>query len=333
MNADLAALFPAGGPGGRGVLGLGGAQVGNLATAISDEQASRTLHRAWERGIRYFDTAPHYGLGLSERRLGAFLREHGEDEYVLSTKVGRLIVPHPDPRPEDDQGFVVPGDRRRQWDFSVAGVERSLNESLSRLGLSSVDILLAHDPDQAWAGAAREGLAALAGLRAAGLVRAVGVGTNSTAGLASIVEDGLVDVIMLANRYSLLDHSALEPVLEPARRAGVVVIAAGVFATGLLATARPAPGATYEYGPAGPEVVARAHRLASISHDHGVELPAAALAFPRLHPAVGAVVVGMRTPAEVDENLRRAEVDIPAGLWDDLIAEGLIPAAAGPRPT
>ena len=138
---------------------------------------------------------------------------------------------------------------------------------------------------------------------------------------------------MLANRYSLLDHGAVESVLEPARRAGVVVVAAGVFATGLLATARPAPGATYEYGPAGAEVIARAERLASMSEDHGVELPAVALAFPLLHPAVGAIVVGMRSAREVDENLDRFETDIPAGLWRDLITEGLIPAGCGPQPS
>ena len=184
----------------------------------------------------------------------------------------------------------------RRWDFSAAGVERSLRESLDRLGLDAVDILFAHDPDQAWDGAAREGLASLARLKAAGVVSAIGIGTNSTAGLAPLIRDGLVDVIMLANRYSLLDHGALEPVLEPAREAGVAVIAVGVFATGLLATARPAPGATYEYRPADAAVIERARRIASICEDHGVELPAAALAFPLMHPAVAAVAVGMRSP-------------------------------------
>ena len=330
MTADVAGLFDrARSP--RGILGLGGAPLGNLARAVSDDEANQTLRRAWDRGVRYFDTAPHYGLGLSERRTGAFLRDRREDEYVLSTKVGRLIVPAPDPRPQDDDGFVVPGDRTRRWDFSAAGVERSLRESLARLGLDSVDLLYVHDPDQASAGAAREGLAALADLKAAGLVQAIGIGTNSAAGLASIIEDGLVDVVMLANRYSLLDHGAVESVLEPARRAGVAVVAAGVFATGLLATARPAPGATYEYGPAGAEVIARAERLASMSEDHGVELPAVALAFPLLHPAVSAIAIGMRSAREVDENLDRFETDIPAGLWRDLIAEGLIPAGCGPQ--
>ncbi|ETK36823.1 aldo/keto reductase [Microbispora sp. ATCC PTA-5024] len=329
MTAAVAGLLNLARPG-RGVLGLGGSPLGNLGRAVSDDEAARTVRRAWDRGIRYFDTAPHYGLGLSERRIGAELRRRPRDEFVLSTKVGRLIVPNPEPRERDDDGFAVPGDRTRRWDFSAAGVERSLQESLERLGLDSVDILYAHDPDQAGEGAAREGLASLARLKAAGLVKAIGIGTNATAGLARIIEDGLVDVIMLANRYSLLDHSGLDSVLAPAHEAGVAVVAAGVFATGLLSTARPAPGATYEYRAADAEVIGRAGRLAAICEDHGVELPAAALAFPLLHPAVAAVAVGMRSPGEVDEDLRRFETDVPDGLWTDLVAEGLIPAAAVP---
>lgn len=312
----------------HGLIGFGGAPLGNLGRPVSDAVAAETMRRAWDGGIRYYDTAPHYGLGLSERRIGAALGRYPRDEFVVSTKVGRLIVPNPRPRDWDDDGFAVAGDLTRRWDFSAAGVERSLAESLSRLGLDSVDILYVHDPDQAGEGAAREGLASLARLKAAGAVKAIGIGTNSTAGLAGIIEDGLVDVIMLANRYSLLDHAALDTVLAPARHAGVAVIAAGVFATGLLATARPAPDATYEYRAASAEVVERANRIASVCEDHGVELPAAALAFPLLHPAVAAVAVGMRSPGEVDEDLRRFQADVPDGLWSDLVAEGLIPAGA-----
>jgi len=312
----------------HGVIGLGGAPLGNFARPMSDDEAATTMGRAWGRGIRYFDTAPHYGLGLSERRMGAELRHHPRHEFVVSTKVGRLIVPNPDPRTWDDDGFAVPGDLMRRWDFSASGVERSLEESLARLGLDSVDILLAHDPDQAWEGAAREGLASLARLKAAGLVTAIGIGTNSTVGLAGIIAEGLVDVIMLANRYSLLDHAALDSVLAPARQAGTAVVAVGVFATGLLSTRRPAAGATYEYRAAGAEVIERTNRIASICEDHGVQLPAAALAFPLLHPAIVAVAVGMRSPREVDEDLRQFETDVPDGLWSDLVAEGLIPGRA-----
>ena len=313
-----------------GVLGFGGAPVGNFAAPMDDEQAGHTLRRAWERGVRYFDTAPHYGLGLSERRLGAELRHRPRDEFVISTKVGRLLVPRARPLGRDDDGFVVPGDLERRWDFSAGGVERSLRESLERLGLDRIDILLAHDPDQAWDGAAREALASLAHLKAAGVVSAIGIGTNVTAGLAPLIRAGLLDVIMLANRYSLLDHSALESVLAPARDAGVAVVAAGVFATGLLSTAQPSPGATYEYRPADAAVVQRARRIAEICADHGVPLPAAALAFPLLHPAVAAVAVGMRSPREVDEDIERFTTDIPAGLWRDLVAAGFLPAGAVP---
>lgn len=329
MTSALDALLGHGAAPG-GVLGLGGAPLGNFAAAIDDEQAARTVSRAWDRGIRYFDTAPHYGLGLSERRLGAELRRRPREEFVVSTKVGRLLVPRVPPREWDDDGFLVPGDVRRQWDFSAGGVERSLEESLGRLGLDAVDILFAHDPDQAWQGADREALASLARLKDAGLVSAIGIGTNSTAGLAPLIREGLVDVIMLANRYSLLDHSALDTVLAPAREAGVAVVAVGVFATGLLSTARPAPGATYEYRPAEAAVVERAGRIASICEDHGVELPAAALAFPLLHPAVTAVAVGMRSPDEVDEDLRRFDTAVPAALWRDLVTAGLIPGPAVP---
>ncbi|WP_205752610.1 aldo/keto reductase [Cryptosporangium phraense] len=317
-------------PARAGKLGLGGAPLGNFVTAISDDQARRTIDRAWDQGLRYFDTAPHYGLGLSERRLGAALRDRPREEFVVSTKVGRLLVPQIPAQDWDDDGFRVPGALRRQWDFSPEGVERSLSESLDRLGLDAVDILYAHDPDQAWGSAAREALGSLTRLRDAGLVSAIGIGTNSTAGLADLIGEGLVDVIMLANRYSLLDHSALETVLAPAAKAGVAVVAVGVFATGLLSTARPAAGATFDYRPADAAVLERTGRIASICADHGVDLPAAALAFPLLHPAVSAVAVGMRSPDEVDDDVRQFDVDVPAGLWRDLVSGGLVPPGAVP---
>ncbi|MFI5843052.1 aldo/keto reductase [Catenuloplanes sp. NPDC051500] len=329
MNAAVARLFDrARSP--HGVLGLGGAPLGNFGAAMDDAHARRTLRRAWDGGIRYFDTAPHYGLGLSERRIGAELRGLPREEFVISTKAGRLIVPRERPLEWDDDGFVVPGDLGRRWDFSAGGVERSLHDSLDRLGLDRVDILYAHDPDQAWDGAGRQALDSLARLKAAGLVSAIGIGTNSTAGLAPLIREGLVDVIMLANRYSLLDQEALDTVLEPAREHGVAVVAVGVFATGLLSTARPRRDATYEYRPAEAAVVERADRIAGICADHGVPLPAAALAFPLLHPAVAAVAVGMRSPREVDEDLAYAATGVPAGLWPDLVAAGVLPATSVP---
>jgi len=193
-----------------------------------------------------------------------------------------------------------------------------------------VDILFAHDPDQFRPEAAAEGLVALHRLKEEGLVRAVGIGTNSVAGLGQLFEGGLLDVVMLANRYSLLDQSGLETVLEPAAKAGAAVIPVGIFGTGLLSTARPDPSATYDYRPADQEVLARADRIRSICHDHGVELPDAALAFPLQHPAVPAVAVGMRSPGEVDTDMRRLGVEVPPGLWVDLIAESLIPTRSIP---
>lgn len=302
-------------------LGLGGGPLGNHSLAIDDEQAQATVARAWDRGIRYFDTAPHYGLGLAERRLGEALAGRPRDEFLVSSKVGRLIVPAATSRELDDDGFVVPGDLTREWDFSPSGVERSLDESLERLQLDRIDVLLAHDPDQAWPGAAREGLESLARLKDDGRVGAIGIGTNSVAGLRELIDDGALDVIMLANRYSLLRRDAVEPVLDPAAAAGVAVIAVGVFGTGLLATRRPVAGAAFEYQPAREADVRRAEALAEVCESFGVSLPTAALAYPLRHPAVAAVALGMRSPAEADENADRALVvsqGLPEELWPQL---------------
>jgi D-threo-aldose 1-dehydrogenase len=310
-------------------LGLGGGPLGNHGVAISSDRARATVERAWERGIRYFDTAPHYGLGLSERRLGAVLSQRPRDEFVVSSKVGRLIVPAEKPREFDDDGFVVPGDLARRWDFSPSGVERSLDESLDRLGLDDIDILLVHDPDQAWPGAAEEGLESLARLKADGRVRAIGIGTNTVTGLEQHIREGRVDVVMLANRYSLLTQDALVGVLEPAREAGVAVVAVGVFGTGLLATRRPLPGADFEYEVAGPEVVARANAIADVCESYGVDLPTAAMAYPLVHSAVSTIALGMRSPDEVDQNVTRATTNVPLALWDALDSAGLVTRRVG----
>ena len=305
-------------------LGFGAASVGNLFRAIGDVQAHDAIERAWSRGVRYFDTAPHYGLGLSERRLGRALREMPRDEFVLSTKVGRLLVPRATPIAEDDAGFAVPGDLERRWDFSAEGVARSLEESRDRLGIEHIDILLAHDPDQAWNTAARDGLRALAELRSAGEVAAIGIGTNATVGLVDLIDEGALDVVMLAGRYTLLDHVAGLPVLEAAARRGVAVVVAGVFNSGLLATARPAEGARFDYRVADADKVARAHRIADVCEAHGVDLPSVAIDFARRHPAVVSVVIGMQSPTEVDENADRFDTPVPDALWRELASSGLI---------
>src|SRR5665647_3031721 len=187
-------------------IGFGASTLGNLHRAMTDDDAHAAVRHAWHRGVRYFDTAPHYGLGLSERRLGRALAEYPRAAFVVSTKVGRLLEPNPEPTALDDDGFVVPGDLRRVWDFSADGVRRSLDGSLTRLGLDHVDIVYAHDPDQFRAGAAREALEALAELRSQGVVRAIGVGTNAPDKIPDLFTSGLPDVVMVAGRYTLLEQ-------------------------------------------------------------------------------------------------------------------------------
>ncbi|HEY5874186.1 MAG TPA: aldo/keto reductase [Ilumatobacteraceae bacterium] len=316
-ESDVPTVRPAG-------LGFGGASLGNLRRPISDAQAHAAVQRAWSRGVRYFDTAPHYGLGLSERRLGRALGELPRREFVLSTKVGRLLVPRSTPTANDDEGFAVPGDLERQWDFTAQGVQRSLRESRVRLGIERIDILFVHDPDQAWDGAARDGLRALAELRSAGEVAAIGIGTNSTVGLVELIDEGLLDVLMLAGRYTLLDHRGGLPVLEAAGRRGVAVVVAGVFNSGVLATTRPVVGARFDYRVADPDTVAKVHRLADVCEAHGVDVPSAAIAFVRRQPAVSSVVVGMRSTRDVDDNADRFATAVPDALWRDLVSTGLI---------
>jgi D-threo-aldose 1-dehydrogenase len=298
-------------------LGLGGAQLGNLHQEMSDEDAAATVERAWQAGVRHFDTAPHYGLGLSERRLGAALRGRPREEFVLSTKVGRLLEPDPAGAGRlDDEGFAVPASTRRRWDFSRDGVRRSLEESLTRLGLDRVDVVYLHDPEDHMQQALREGLPALAELRAEGLVRAIGAGSKIVAPLLELVRDHDVDLVMCAGRYTLLEQA--DELLDAARERGTGVVVAGVYNSGLLALPRPGPDPMYEYGPAPAALVARAHALADLCEAHGVSLPDAAVAFPLRHPAVVSVVVGAAGPAQVDDAVDRYRRPIPEALWAQL---------------
>lgn len=313
-------------------IGLGTATLGNLGSPVTDEDAAALVDRAWERGVRYFDTAPHYGLGLSERRLGSALTGRPRADFVVSTKVGRRLEPNPRPTPLDDDGFVVPGDVHRVWDFSRDGVLRSLDESLGRLGLDHVDIAFAHDPDLHGPGSGRQGLEALAELREQGVVRAVGVGTNAPHRVPGLFTPGLADVVMVAGRFTLLEQGGLWSALEPARPGGVAVVVAGVFNSGLLSTPWPADDAWYEYGPAPAGMLSRARRLAEVCERHGTTLPAAALELPLQHPAVTAVALGARDAAQLDANLDRHERGVPSELWPDLVESGLLdPGAVAPR--
>ncbi|MEO3792685.1 aldo/keto reductase [Nonomuraea sp. B10E15] len=301
--------------------GLGGAPLGNLFESVADEQARATVGAAWDRGVRLFDTAPHYGLGLSERRMGAALA--GRSGYVLSTKVGRLLVPASSQDARDGEGFDVPASIERVWDFSGDGVRRSLEESLDRLGLPGIDIVLIHDPDDHVDQAIAQAYPALAELRDQGVVKAIGVGMNQWQAPLRFVRETGIDVVMLAGRYTLLDQSGL-PLLEECVERGVRVLAAGVFNSGILATHE--PSGTFDYRPAPAELVARARSIAAVCERHGVTLPQAAMAFPLRHPAVASIVVGARAPEEVHTNAALWSRPVPDMLWDELKAEGLLPA-------
>jgi D-threo-aldose 1-dehydrogenase len=310
-------------------LGLGVAQFGNLYRETTDEEAEGAVDAAWRAGIRYFDTAPHYGLGLSERRLGKLLRSYPREEYAISTKVGRLLVPSPETAGGmDDEGFAVPASSRRQWDFSRDGILRSIEESLERTGLDYFDILYLHDPDDHLEQATTEGIETLIELREQGVVKAVGAGMKQSEALATLIRRADVDLVMLAGRYTLLEQGALDDLLPLAVERGVGVVIAGVYNTGLLSSPRPSVDAKYEYEDAPVELIARAGLIADVCEDHGVELPAAALAFPLMHPAVVSVVVGSRNAAQVNSNIERYETHIPPALWTALAAERLIPALA-----
>ncbi|MGI5240208.1 aldo/keto reductase [Dactylosporangium sp. CA-139066] len=308
-------------------LGFGAAQGGNLYHATSDETFQGAVDAAWDAGIRYFDTAPHYGLGLSERRLGAALRTRPRDAFVVSTKVGRLLVPSPQTAQQrDPEGFDVPAALRREWDFSRDGVLRSLEASLQRTGLDRIDVVYLHDPDDHWDQAAKQAVPALAELRDQGVIGAVGAGMNQSAMLARFVRETDVDLVMCAGRYTLLEQGALEDLLPAATERGVGVVIAGVYNSGLLARDRPPADATYNYQPAPAELIDRARRIADACEAHGVNLPAAALAFVRRHPAVVSTVVGLRSAAQVEQTLQRASAAVPDALWPALRAAGLLPA-------
>ncbi|MEV7663721.1 aldo/keto reductase [Paenarthrobacter sp. NPDC089316] len=304
-----------------GKLGFGGAGIGNLYRAIPDGEALATVLAAWDAGIRYFDTAPHYGLGLSEQRLGAVLRDKPRDEFVISTKVGRLLEPN-DSGGQDPEGFDVPATRRRVWDFTEAGIRRSIEESLERLGLGHVDIVYLHDPDvhDLRAGIS-EALPALEKLRSEGLVSAIGVGINSAEAALECVEAADLDLVMLAGRYTLLEQPSV-PLLERCVERRIGVVSVGAYNSGLLARPEVPEDAHYNYQQAPPEVLERARALAAVCGDFGVELPTAALQFPLRHPAVVNVTAGATTPEQVTTNAERMEEALPEELWEALERAG-----------
>lgn len=304
-------------------LGFGGGPLGGLFTPLDDDTAAGALATAWDCGIRYFDTSPHYGIGHSERRVGECLRHKPRGEFTLSTKVGRLLVPQ-DPAGRMDEGFMVPATHRRVWDFSRDGILRSVEDSLTRMGVDRIDMLFLHDAEDRFDTALRDGYPALAELRAQGVVGAIGAGMYHTAMLTRLVRETDVDAVMLSGHYTLLEHRALDDLLPACTERGVSVLAASIFNSGLLATPRPAEGAFFDYAPASPEVLRRAHRIADVCEAHGVTLPQVAMAFPLRHPAVAGIVVGMRSAEEVRHNVASFGADIPEQVWADLLSEGLL---------
>ncbi|ARF59168.1 aldo/keto reductase [Streptomyces gilvosporeus] len=312
-------------------LGLGGAAIAGLYRPVDEDSAAATVEAAWDVGIRYFDTAPHYGLGVSERRLGAVLRTKSRSQYVISTKVGRLLEPY-DAEGSDTgsatgsdlaNGFAVPATHRRVWDFSADGVRRSLEESLTRLGLDRIDLALIHDPDDHGEQAFHEAYPALERLRSEGMVGAIGAGMNQTAMLTRFLIDTDVDAVLCAGRYTLLEQPALAELLPAAANRGKSVIIGGVLNSGILA--HPVPGATYNYSAAPGELLERALRMREVTEAYGVPLRAAALHFPFGHPAVASVLTGARSAAEVRDAATLLNAPVPADAWDRLRKEALLP--------
>jgi D-threo-aldose 1-dehydrogenase len=305
-------------------LGYGAAPAGNLFRSTTDAETRAAVDAAWDAGIRYFDTAPLYGLGLSERRTGAALRDRPRDGYVVSTKVGRVLEARPGPPDGRFDPFDVPADHHVRWDFTRDGILRSVEDSLARTGLDRIDVVYLHDPDDHAEAAFREGYPALVKLRSEGVVGAIGAGMNQAEMLADFARNTDMDLLMLAGRYTLLEQAALDDLLPTCEARGVRVVAAGVFNSGLLARDAPPDDAKYDYGDAPAELVARARRIAAVCERHGVRLPAAALAFPRAHPAVASVCVGARSPAQMRRNAELFDAEIPPDLWAELRAERLL---------
>jgi D-threo-aldose 1-dehydrogenase len=313
-------------------IGFGAAPIGNLFSEVDDASAQAALQCAWDGGVRYFDTAPYYGYGLSERRVGRFLGRLGSSGaggVAISTKVGRLIS-------AGTPGAVPVGEYaasgRAVFDYSRDAIRRSFDSSLERLGVERVDILLLHDVGFATHGdrhaemlrrALDEALPAMAQLKAGGACRAIGIGVNEEAVCLEVMRDFELDCILLAGRYSLLDHGSLRGVMAEAARREVGLIIGGPYNSGLLA-GRTAPGTTYDYRPAGAEVLQRARRLYALCGELGIDVGAAALQFPLAHPAVVAVVAGLRAASEVALALERIATPIPAQAWQALRDAGFI---------
>jgi D-threo-aldose 1-dehydrogenase len=320
-----------------GPLGLGGAPLGNLFAPIEESVADAAIEAAWDAGLRFYDTAPLYGLGLSEHRMGRVLRGRPRADFALCTKVGRLLVPD-EAAPREQHGFVGGLPFRVRFDYSADATLRSIEHSLARLGVARLDAVLIHDAAEdphgdGWRARFAEAMAGaapvLTRLREQGVIRAWGLGVNNVEPCLMALEQADPDLFLIAGRYTLLDHGALRgqgalPGLLPACAArGVSLVIGGPYNSGLLAG-----GSTFNYAPAPADLVARCDRLGACAAEHGVELKAAALQFCAAPDVVACVIPGGRTPAEVTENARLVAQPIPRAFWEALRAQGLIPAEA-----
>ncbi len=322
MTPALLERLRDGAPAGRAGLGFGGAPLGNLFSTVDEATAQRTLQRAWDLGLRYYDTAPLYGHGLSEQRMGRALQQHPRDSFVLSTKVGRLLRAD-GAAPREQSGYVGGLPNTAHYDYSADGARRSIGDSLERLGLSRIDIVYIHDIDRHTHGAdqprrfaeAMDGAyAALARLRDEGVVGAIGLGVNEWQVCRDALAHGDFDCCMLAGRYTLLDASAQDELVPLCLARGVHLVLGGVYNSGILATGA-VPGAMYHYAPASEDVLDRVRRIEGVCRAFDVPLRAAALQFALACPVAAAVVVGGRTPAEIGDSVAMAALPIPAALW------------------
>lgn len=315
------------------VIGFGGAPLGNMYEAFSDEQAWATVRAAYDAGMRLFDTAPFYGYGLSEHRVGEALRWLDRDSFVLSTKIGRLLRPK-DPKTLDGGLFKQVLPFEPVFDYSYDGVMRSVEDSLQRLGLHRIDVLLIHDVDvwthgseaarcQRFEEVMAGGYRAMLALREQGVVRAIGAGINEVEACLEFALAGDFDCFLLAGRYTLLEQGALDRLLPTCRERDIALLIGGPYNTGILATGA-VEGAYYNYKPAPPEIMDRVRRIEAVCRRHEVKLPTAALQFPLGHPNVATLIPGARTPEEIERNRAIFEVEIPADLWAELKREGLL---------
>jgi D-threo-aldose 1-dehydrogenase len=299
-------------------LELGCAPIGGLYAPVSDQDAEEALRAAWEGGIRAFDTAPIYGDGLSERRLGTFLRSQSRETFTVTTKVGRLLG-SVSRRPAEGG---APGQLERIIDYTAEGIKRSLEASLARMGLDRVDVALIHDPDEHWEQALDGAYPALHELRASGAIGAIGAGMNQSEMLERFVRETDIDCVLVAGRYSLLDDRAARSLLPACAAHGVGVIIGGVFNSGILAA--PGAGARFDYRPASADLLSRVEKLREIAAASGVPLPAVAIQYPRRDQRVTTIAVGARSAAEVREDVAHFATVIPDALWSDLQASGLL---------